>query len=143
MVMKFRATEWNKELEFEPFKKINIFVGEDVVAIEQLFDQAANNNSIVTYMEFGSKWYHRNIEILMSVILEAVVEHNSTILAYVNSLEVIEMFPKVIKKFNLENDFQLIRIGKSVKTSTKDVQTATYISYDVLCAMIEMGLEMR
>jgi len=141
--MKFKATGWDKELEFEPFKKINIFVGEDLGSIDELFIQLEKKDLFITDMHLGSNWYYKKIECVMSKFLEDVIASDLTMFAYVNSLEIIGAFPKIIKQLKLEDDFQLIRIGKDTRKSTRGDPIATYISCEALATMLEMGLEVR
>lgn len=122
------------------FKKINIFVGSNSSLIHELFPQIKDKFII---MHLGSKWNHTDIKRRMCWLLDNITMSDKVIFAYVNSLEVIQSLPKIINDLDIKDDFQMIRIGKSSRTSNKDSLIATYISCDELEAMIEMNLEMR
>lgn len=85
-------------------------------------------------MFFGSRWHFSGITSNLSKMFEYVSASNTPFFAHINSLEVFQHLPDVIRKFKLEQNFQIIRI---------DNEKITHISFEEFEAMLEMELEFR
>jgi hypothetical protein len=133
--MKFKATLWNNSIEFGELKQVTIFVGKSRISIDELICELGQRYPRgQSYMFFGSRWHFSGITSNLSKMFEYVSASNTSFFAHINSLEVFQHLPNIIRKLKLEQDFQIIRI---------DNEKITHISFEEFEAMLEMGLEFR
>lgn len=134
--MKFKSHLWQNELDFLPFKKINIFVGRYFNETSELIDHFTSEKLGIGHMFLGSKWYYEDVPKNLLYVFR-----NYPIFAHVNSWDVIQQIPKVIDNMGLKDDFQLIRIGTSARASDKGDTIATYLPWSIVNTMVESNWE--
>jgi len=136
--MKFKSPLWQNELGFLPFKAINIFVGRYFNQTSELLDHIHTNELGETYTFLGSEWYYVDVaEKLREVFVDVPT------FAHVNSIDVINKIPQVVKELGMKDDFQLIRIGTSARASNRGDTVLTYLSWSIVDTMVKMHWEMR
>lgn len=136
--MRTRCGDGNMTLDITP-KKINIFVGNDVRTISDVINASRANPKNYLEMHLGSLWNHGDIETNLHRLFTTILPY----WARVNSLEVLQTIPDAVNYAGLEEDFQLIRIGRSARTSNYGEVIATHHTFDELVMVIEAGVDIR
>ena len=121
--------------------EIRVYVGKEINAIaDRVF---RNSNTKISVMYYGACMHHTDIERGLTDLFKDAIEIDRDVHLHTNSIDVIEWLPSVLSELGLSDNFTMIRIGRSAKTSNKGKMIDTCFDMRALEAMNAVGHEMR